>query len=364
MELPDFDDLDNGGEGEASTWSPVDLSDALAGRDAPPPTILARSDGIHLVYPARVHWFQGESESMKSWCAQVAVAQELNKGNNVLYVDYEDEARAVIKRLLDLGVPCEAIAAHLTYVRPEEPLATLKRSGETVYTAHAVILGQLLEDHDYALAVIDGVTEAMVIEGLDINSNTDAAAFMRRLPKRIARTGVAVICIDHVTKSADGRGRYAIGAQHKLAGVDGATYEFVVLKPLSRATDGESREGAARLVVHKDRPGWIRGKAVGGAIGTLEITAEPTGAVTAVIVPGDHVPAPPLDLVGRIMEHLTTYDGSSARAIEDAVEAKSATVRAALKWLTDDDRRWVRVEKSGRSHLHFITDRGRLEWAS
>ena len=45
----------------------------------------------------------------------------------------------------------------------------------------------------------------------------------------IAAAGAAVVLIDHVAKDKEKRGRYAIGAQHKLAGV-AVAYGIEVLR--------------------------------------------------------------------------------------------------------------------------------------
>ena len=115
------------GEGEPvepTSWTPVDLTNALAGLDIEPPTLCQRSDGLSLLYRGRVHAFQGESESLKSWAAQVAAGQTISSGGNVLYIDFEDDAAGVVSRLLALGLTPEEIAAHFVYIRPDEPLRT------------------------------------------------------------------------------------------------------------------------------------------------------------------------------------------------------------------------------------------------
>ena len=97
-------------------------------------------------------------------------------------------------------------------------------------------------------AVIDGVTEALTIFGLDLNDNADSARWYQQLPRPIVRRGAAVLLIDHVTKDREGRGRFAIGAQHKLAGVDVA-YGVEVVEPF-----GGGRDGLVKVTVAKDRP--------------------------------------------------------------------------------------------------------------
>ena len=354
----DLADLAPGNNGDderpvVTSWQPVDLADALAGIDVPPPELWHRSDGVPLLYRGRVHWFQGESESCKSWAAQAVVAAELNGGRDVLYIDYEDDDRGVVGRLRALGVTVEAIREHLTYIRPDEPL----RDRHGRYTDAWQDFANALAAATYSLCVIDGVTEAMTTEGLEIMSNTDIAAWMRLLPRRIAAAGPAVVCIDHVTKNGETQGRYAIGGQHKLAGIDGAAFRFTALRPLARATGDEPVVGTVAVTVMKDRPGYVRGRSPEGKVGTLTLTAYPDGGVTTSLDPNDGRPVVDMAVAGRVLSFLALYDGSSKKRIEEGVEGKAANIRAALTWLAEQG--WVRVEIKGMSHLHWLTPEGR-----
>jgi hypothetical protein len=67
------------------------------------------------------------------------------------------------------------------------------------------------------------------------------------------RTGAAVLTIDHVTKSRDARGRFAVSSQQKLNAVSGAAYTARVHVPFGRGQRGE-----LVLRLTKDRPGGIR----------------------------------------------------------------------------------------------------------
>jgi hypothetical protein len=348
----------NGGdEGEVSTWTPVDLTDALEGIDVPGPTMLARTDGVKLIYAGRTHQFAGESESCKTWAALLCVAQVLHGGGFVLWVDFEDDDRGIVSRLLSLGVSKFSIFAQFTYIRPDEPLCT--RHGQA--TAGNVAFGLALKARQYQLAVVDGVTEAMTTEGLDLMSNADIATWSRRVPKRItSENGAAVIVIDHVTKSTEGRGRFAIGGQHKLAGLTGAAYTFDVTKRLSRAVGGDPVEGSVKITVTKDRPGHVRGNAKGDTIGVLELTSYPDGGLTVKIVPaGEASTVPDIELLTRIGQTLALYVGSPKSRIEAEVEGKTDTIRHALRWMVDN--KWVEVEKAGNSHRHHLTQLGRDE---
>lgn len=339
---------------EPSTWAPVDLSDAWAGVDVPGPEIFARTDGVFLLYRGRTHAFQGESESCKSWAAQVAAVEVLAAGGRVLYIDFEDDARGVVSRLRSLSAPA---TDRFVYLHPEEPI----EDGKGRITAGGIDFASVLRGDPYDLVVIDGVTEAMTTEDLDLLSNADIAVWNRRLPKRLAATGAAVVAIDHVTKNSENRGRYAIGGQHKLAGLTGAAYTFTPVRPLARARH-EAITGVISVHVMKDRPGHVRGRAVEGKVATLELTSYPDGGVTAHLKPvsaDESELAPEPQLLRRIFDHLLTYDGASGRNVVDNVNGKEERIRSALKWMAADERKWITVEKKGLGHLHHLTDAGR-----
>ena len=61
----------------------------------------------------------------------------------------------------------------------------------------------------------------MTFEALNIDSTGDVARFHADMPRRWEKTGAAIVLIDHVVKAKDQRGSYAIGSQHKRAGVNG-----------------------------------------------------------------------------------------------------------------------------------------------
>lgn len=240
---PEDDDVDP----VPPSWAPQDLSAIVNGTFVrPAPELLPRSDGQYLLYPGKVHSLHGESESGKSWVAQYEAARLVMQDRPVLYVDFEDDAAGVAGRLLDLGVPGEQLLAHFTYIRPESSPAT----AHELAAWHAMLGGTF----DYA--VVDGVTDAMGIFGKESSSNNDeVSSFLRTFPKQLARrTGAAVVLIDHVTKDKETRGRFAIGGQAKMAGLDGAAYVVDVVSPL-----GKGMRGELTIRVAKDRPGGVRG---------------------------------------------------------------------------------------------------------
>lgn len=215
----------------SSSWRFEDLTQLASGVELPPtPTVFQREDGQGLFYRGAVNDLHGEPGCGKSMIAQIATAQELKQGHDVIYIDYEDSARNVVKRLLLLGVTGEQIVQHLHYVRP-----SAKPSSPTS-------LDGWKETLDYAdtatLAIIDGVTSCLAYAGLDSNSGDDIAAWYNTMPRLISACGPAVVLIDHVVKSKDNRGRYAGGSMQKLALIDGISYSVDMTKPVGKGVRG------------------------------------------------------------------------------------------------------------------------------
>ncbi|RDV44129.1 hypothetical protein DOE76_13880 [Leifsonia sp. ku-ls] len=232
---------------EGSSWSEVDLTDILNGTYVETmPTILHREDGPALFYPGCVNDLHGESESGKSWIAIAAVLQVIARGEHVRYLDFESTALEVTKRLLLCGGERQVIDRYFHYYRPtEDPLdgsnAPVLRDFQRMLNSRA------------SLIVLDGVTEAMTKSGFDFEKNKDVAKWMV-IPKSLANvTGAAVVLIDHVIKSSEGRGRFMIGAQHKMAALDGASYLVDVEAGIAKGA-----KGSLLMKVAKDRPGQVR----------------------------------------------------------------------------------------------------------
>ena len=182
---------------------------------------------------------------------------------------------------------------------------------------------------------------------------------MRILPRTIARlTGAAVVLIDHVTKDAEGRGRFAIGGQAKMASLDGAAYVVEVAEAL-----GRGRRGMVTLRVAKDRPGGVRAHA-----GVFRPTDRTQEAARIVIdsTTGDGISVEvrdPLDqatdggfrpthLMQKVSEFVEqAVDPVSTKIIEDGVDGRAETVRKAIALLVQGH--YIKVETGARNaRLH------------
>ena len=203
-----------------TTWRPVDPAQLRDNPEPlPTPTILCRDDGTALLYPGRVNAIYGEPSGGKTWLALLAVKHQLDAGQGVLYVDFEDRAPAVYGRLELLGVDPDVLydPARFGYCRIDETVTAPGAMND---------LTAALDRLRPSLVVIDGVGESMSLEQLNPYDNPDVVTWWSRLPRHITRHSAepAVLLIDHVVKDTQTRGSWAIGAQAKVASIDGAAY--------------------------------------------------------------------------------------------------------------------------------------------
>lgn len=315
-------------ESLGSSWEEIDLAAILAGEDLDPrPTLLARTDGVPLLYPGRVHSISGEPESGKTWFALAGTAEALCDDQHALILDFEDSPAGIVGRLRALRVPDRQILAGLHYVRPMDHLDDDGR----------VALDRILR-HEPVIAIVDGITEALGVFGLDLSSNTDVTTFAASLTRPLARSGAAVLLVDHLAKSRENSNRFAIGAQAKLAGLDGAAYTLDVDAPF-----GHGRTGRSHINVAKDRPGHVREHAdhSGRRIGTLEMTSNGDGSVTlSIIAPGTVNPTEwqPTILMEKLSRYLeASVDGMTKTEAVAGVVGKRAYKLQALDRLVEGD---------------------------
>lgn len=309
------------------TWRPVDLDDVLSGQwQAPEPTVGARDDGVGIFYPGKMHTLSSESEGGKTWFALACCIQEIARGNHVVYLDFEDDEGGIVGRMLTLQAQPAHIRECFHYVRPEDPIGTGVNNSD---------LAELFIDTRPTLAILDGITEALTMHGLNPNDNADIATFGRMLPRRLAGTGAASVALDHVPKDRENRGRYSIGAVHKLNGLDGAA---LVLE--NRTPFGMGITGRSTVRIAKDRPGRLRQHALPSHglhwFADLELTSHPEGFAEAAITKPEEQAFRPTHLMGQIMALIASKGPLSKRLIRAGVKGRNETVDAALDCLILD----------------------------
>jgi len=261
---------DEEGNLKESSWIPKQIGETELEQESPP-SMLRREDGNCLLYAGKINAIFGESESGKTWIALEAIRQELEKNNIVFYLDFEDSARSILNRLKTLRVPTDKFKL-FRYANPDEPLG--EGIGEIMRTEIMAYLPTLI--------VVDGVNAAMNLLGLDLEKNKDATHFSQKVLKPLRIGGAGILTIDHVTKSKDNRGNYAIGAQAKRADIDGAAFAVSVAMPFGRGIDG-----ALDITCTKDRPGFVRAICPDAkTVGVANLKSTPEGFISVSISGG------------------------------------------------------------------------------
>lgn len=243
-----------------------------------------------LLYPAALNALTAEPGQGKTWVALIASAQLLQKGERVLYLDYEGNRRIIGDRLRALGVkPDQAGIEQMPYVRPG-----------FVGPAEKAALCEIVRRVRPALVVVDGVAKSLAKQGLSEDKAPDVLAWMDLLCWPFTELGAAVLTLDHVVKDKENQGRWARGSSAKLGEIDGASY-------MLRGRFSRERPGSVRMVLTKDREGHIGEE--GRTAAVIYFTPGPDGAL------GYRIERP-------------SEDGASS---DDHLSEKKAAVLAALE---------------------------------
>lgn len=337
-------DTQTGSGRERSSWWPVDGTPFLDGTyERPMPTQLHCDDGLALIYPGTTNVIMGESESGKSWLALAAAVQAVTRGDTVLFIDFEADPAVIYHRLTLLGADRQQLLERFRYALPDQAL--------TEHTQPD--LAETIDLNRPNLVVLDGITGAMGLHGLNPLENADAEAFDRLLPRRLADTGAAVLQIDHLPQNAQEDRRFALGAQHKLAAVSGAAYKFTPVRQFS-----PGRHGWGTLTISKDRHGSVRERHLTKA-GEFHLDSAGETIVYRLQAPRT-APADegktfrPTTLMERVSELLERVEEPlTGRAIRAKVTGKDKGISLALQVLVDEGF-VVQTAGENRSILHRL----------
>lgn len=304
----------------------------------PGPTVLYRTDGQCLLYAGKINAIFGESESGKTWVALEAVRQQLVQGNKVFYIDFEDSKRGIRGRLKALGVLREHFP-RFKYANPD---------GAYNEIAQQALLSSI-RDFTPDLIVMDGVNAAMNLLGLDLEKNKDATQFSQVVLRPLRLWGAAVLTIDHVTKSKDNRGNYAIGAQAKRADIDGVAIAVDVSLPFGRGSNGK-----LNLKITKDRPGFVRGISQEASfVGTVDLISKPDNRIEISIVGGQAGFTSHEYLMRKLSEFMEKHGAElSTNQIVQAIEGGTDQIKKALAQLENTGYLAVRAHGQGRYFTH------------
>jgi archaellum biogenesis ATPase FlaH len=316
-----------------SSWKQIDLTDLLrSDYKKPRPTIgeveNSETDGtiLGLFYPGKINTVFGDSGGGKSWISLWAMVEQMLSGNDVVLIDYEDDATTHIGRMRQMGVSDETIAKHFIYIQPNE-----KWDGAAKATLRDTLAGRTP-----TVAVIDSFGEALGVDGFSANADEEVATWIRGTARFLADARVCVILLDHTVKSITSARStdFASGTQRKRASISGAAYFLKVIDAPSRWADGH-----LQFISRKCRHGWWPKDTVAADV---FITNLPDCGVKIVVrKPSDTSIKPkvfrPTVYMQRISDYLQAEgDARSKTQIVEGVGGKFNAVSAAIGRLVSE----------------------------
>ncbi len=215
----------------------VKLGERIAGGIEPPEQLV---EGC--LYAGKLHAFNSEPGEGKTTAAFWAACEVMGQGRSVLYLDAENGPGFAAERLQSMGASIEDLDRLMHYHSSPE----LTLDADSLADLSATV-GEV----EPALVVFDSLPDFLATAGLNENDAGDVTRWILEVVQPLKDRGVAVLLLDHVTKSTEGRGRYARGSGAKLAKCD-------VVWTLSQTVRFDRGEvGELRLALRKDRDAFM-----------------------------------------------------------------------------------------------------------
>lgn len=222
----------------------VDVAALIAGGvHTPEPDTLALDAGGHLFYSGEFNLIHGDPESGKTWLCLTTVATTLAAGGKAAIIDLDHNgAHSIIDRLQQLGVRNDVLgdpdrfrlAEPDTSEELKQIISDLRQFGPTVVT-------------------IDSLGEVLPLFGANSNNADDFTKVHAAVISPLAKAGIAVLAVDHLSKSNDARQFGPTGTNAKNRAVGGASVRVTNIRQF---VPGQG--GAATVELFKDRHGGIR----------------------------------------------------------------------------------------------------------
>ena len=184
----------------AVSWEVLNLTASRFAEPSEPPWLCG------LIYRGKRHAISGPPEAAKTLAALTIALEAIRARDLVAFIDFESGPAETRRLLEDLGAtPAEL--DNVIYIEADGPpdASDLER--------HIIAQGA-------DLVIIDAAAGAYEASGLSENDRGDIERFARMWIQPLWRAGIATILIDHVVKNSDSRGKFAIGGERKLGGVD------------------------------------------------------------------------------------------------------------------------------------------------
>ena len=298
------------------------------------PEICQYAEGKHLLYRGRVNEIHGEPGVGKTNINLSLAAEAMRSGERVMYLDPEDTPNGIGSRFVGLGGEEENLFSLFDYAQSPTP------ADYDFLHAHAIKSGT-------GLVILDGLAEALAGEGLNEDVHADVLKFFRTRIRPFTAAGIAVLVSDHVTKSADSRGRWARGSGAKMGHYDGAVYEVKLKQSYTPEIDG-----FVRLVISKDRNGGV-GR-VHHAVVDLHFKQDDYGrTVTSFEAPVDEIKGKkiPTFIMEKISKFLEDHGPQTKRMLRDLPHDNGTIDRAIIQLMTGN---FIKIVPEGQKSMHHL----------
>jgi hypothetical protein len=226
----------------------LSMDDAFDGKKKrEEPVFGMREDGQFMFYAGKENAIYGATEAGKDMLLVETVAQTLDFGQSVCWIDFEEgDEIDIASRLKEMGASRDAVCDQYMF-RFSTP--------EDVDAAQDSVQDAL--DHRCQLVIFNGLQSAYGLFGWELFDPNSPVMFRRALVTRLTKSDRCVITTDHMTKtSAESKSngsRYAAGGIAKLNWINGAAYMLEAVDPIIRGAVGRSK-----IILTKDRPGFVK----------------------------------------------------------------------------------------------------------
>lgn len=316
-------------------WSMNSVS-AFNSNESVRPEAWGRTDGEHLLYRGKSHALIADGGTGKTLVALDAARWFAERGEDVLFIDYEDTGNTAATRLKLLGTSQEA-TERIIYV-----------SG----SGHLNDNFKTLTRRKWGLVIIDSVDESVISVTGDTNSPNDNGAvklWNHQFVFPFLSAGATVVMIDHISKGKEASKGHARGASAKKDILTGAQLFLDQISPIA-----PGKNGTLRARVEKDRPGGLK-SFMDEASAVADFNVKSQGEkVARVFIDPPKPPAPVEDKSDLIKRSLVIE-------VEATPGLKSTDYQRTVTGSTEDKRKaWSALVGAG--HLHQDREGNEVTW--
>ena len=329
-------------------------------------TILSRSDGLPLFVTGKSHAIVGHPGSGKSMLALDLIKRLTAKRGRVIYADFEDTARTVLRRARAMGMEGEVInISRMRYVVHAfyDPDHAASREG-----AKAWLLN--IDDHD---PEVDPTFSAIIIDSMESSGcpgdGADPTDWWNAhvedwLPTKDGKPGVSVIMLDHPAKKKDMLNKDVI------SGI-GSTFKTGKLSGTSLVLEGgvtwtPKSNGHKMMKVVKDRPGGTetaQGKVAAEVFGETILLPDGTKQLRFRYEPptAEVVADGGENLDERLLAAVAEAGPEGVTTLEELYKLAGATGKNQVKHKAVKRiiaRGWVHEDASRKKHTYTVTPDG------